>query len=92
MYQIQPYTYSQASKLGVRVVPSIDESKKIDVFDWTGNYICSVGARGYADYPTYIKLYGKKYADERRRLYKIRHRNDRKRVGSAGYYADKLLW
>ena len=34
----------------------------------------------------------KKYADERRRLYKIRHKNDRNKRGTNGYYADKLLW
>ena len=54
--------------------------------------VASVGAIGYGDYPTYIKTKGKKYADERRRLYKIRHSSNRKKVGSNGYYADKLLW
>jgi hypothetical protein len=44
------------------------------------------------DYPSYIKANGKEYADERRRLYKIRHDADRKIRGSDGYYADKLLW
>jgi len=35
---------------------------------------------------------GKEYADERRRLYKMRHEKDRNKVGSPGFYADKLLW
>lgn len=92
MYQIQPYSHSQASKLGVKIASSKNESKKIDVYDWNGNFICSVGAKGYSDYPTYLKTRGKAYADNRRRLYKIRHQNDRHKVGLAGYYADKLLW
>jgi hypothetical protein len=51
-----------------------------------------VGALGYSDYPTYMKKMGKKYADERRRLYKIRHKKDRLKKGTNGWYADQLLW
>lgn len=90
-YKIKPYTKAQARKLGVQVKPSKVRGKKIDVFK-NGKKIVSVGAIGYNDYPTYIQKKGKKYADERRRLYKIRHNKDRKIRGSAGYYADKLLW
>jgi hypothetical protein len=90
-YKIKPYTKAQARKLGVQVKPSKVKGKKIDVFK-NGKKIVSVGAIGYNDYPTYIQKKGKKYADERRRLYKIRHNKDRKIRGSAGYYADKLLW
>ena len=91
MYKIKRYTYNQAKKLGVQVKPSKLKGKKIDVFK-NGKKVASVGARGYNDYPTYIQKKGKKYADERRRLYKIRHKNDRTKRGTAGYYADKLLW
>ena len=90
-YKIKPYTKAQARKLGVQVKPSKVKGKKIDVFK-NGKKIVSVGAIVYNDYPTYIQKKGKKYADERRRLYKIRHNKDRKIRGSAGYYADKLLW
>ena len=90
-YKIKPYTKAQARKLGVQVKPSKVKGKKIDVFK-NGKKIVSVGAIGYNDYPTYIQKKGKKYADERRRLYKIRHNKDRKIRGSAGYFADKLLW
>jgi len=91
-YEIQPYTYKQAKKLGVRVVPSLFTNKKIDVLDWNYNFICSVGASGYGDYPTYIETRGKEYADKRRMLYKKRHEKDRHIMGSKGYYADNLLW
>ena len=92
MYQIQPYSYSQASKLEVKITPSKKATKKIDVYDRLGKFICSVGAKGYSDYPTYLKTRGQVYADERRRLYKMRHQYNRHKVGSAGYYADNLLW
>jgi hypothetical protein len=90
-YSITNYTKAQAKKLGVVVKPSSVKGKKIDVFK-NGEKISSVGALGYSDYPTYIKTKGKTYADERRRLYKIRHAKDRNVRGSDGYYADKLLW
>lgn len=90
-YSITNYTKQQAKKLGVVVKPSSVKGKKIDVFK-NGEKIASVGAIGYLDYPTYIKTKGKTYADERRRLYKIRHSKDRSVKGSDGYYADKLLW
>lgn len=90
-YSITNYTKQQAKKLGVVVKPSLVKGKKIDVFKG-GAKIASVGAIGYSDYPTYIKTKGKAYADERRRLYKIRHSKDRNVKGSDGYYADKLLW
>jgi hypothetical protein len=47
---------------------------------------------GYNDYPTFIRKKGIEYADVRRRLYKMRHEKDRHERGTAGYYADKLLW
>ena len=90
-YSVTSYTKKQAKKIGVEVKPSKVKGKKIDVFK-KGKKVASVGAIGYGDYPTFIKSKGKKYADERRRLYKIRHQSNRTKVGSNGYYADKLLW
>lgn len=92
MYQITPYTYKQSRKLKVTVKPSTNKTKKIDVYNRKGHKVASVGAYGMMDYPTYIKHEGKKYAQTRRRLYKIRHNKDRKEKGTAGWYADKLLW
>ena len=91
-YYITPYTKRQATKLGVVVKSSKTKGKKIDVFDKSGKKLASVGAIGYNDYPTFMRKKGKAYADERRRLYKIRHRKDRSQSGTPGYYADKLLW
>jgi len=92
MYIITTYTKNQAKKLNVIVLPSEKKNKKIDVYDVYGNFIVSIGDINYLDYPNYTKLYGKKIADERKRLYKIRHKKDRLVKGTAGYYADQLLW
>jgi len=91
-YKITPYSYQQAKKLGVKIAPSKNPKKKIDVFDWNNQYILSIGAKGYKDYPTYLDEKGKDYADNRRRLYKIRHERNRHKLGTPAYYADQLLW
>jgi hypothetical protein len=92
-YKILPYTEKQAKKLGVKVLPSLRPNKKIDVFneEFT-ELLASVGARGYKDFPTYTKEKGLEYAKKRQALYKKRHEKDRNIKGSAGWYADKLLW
>ena len=90
-YKITSYTYKQARKYGVDVVPSKNKTKKVDVIK-NGKVIASVGAKGMNDFPTYMKKCGKTYAKTRRRLYKIRHNNDRKTRGTRGWWADKLLW
>ena len=95
-YKITSYTKSKARKIGVEVKPSKIKGKKIDVFK-KGVKVASVGAVGYNDYPTYMELerkgkVEKGTADKRRKLYKIRHKNDRSIKNSNGYYADKLLW
>ena len=71
-YKIKRHTYTQAKKIGVTVKPSTVKGKKIDVFK-NGKKVASVGALGYGDFPTFKQTKGKKYADERIRLYKIRH-------------------
>lgn len=95
-YKITPYTLNQAKRLGVKVKPSRTKGKKIDVFK-DGRKVASVGALGYADYPTFMGmersgLIPKGTAAIRRKAYKSRHSKDRKVRGSAGFYADQLLW
>jgi len=90
-YTITEYTKKQAKKIGVTVKRSTNKTKKIDVYK-KDKKIASVGALGMNDYPTYMKLRGKPYANTRRRLYKIRHTKDRKQRWSRGWLADKLLW
>jgi len=92
MYKITLYTRKKANKLNVIVLPSEKRNKKIDVYDFYGNLLASIGDPNYLDYPSYLKYCGKKIAEERRKAYKIRHEKDRHIKGSAGYYADQLLW
>jgi len=90
-YSITNYSKQQAKKLGVELRQSSNPKKKIDVYK-KYEKVASIGAIEYQDYPTFMKTMGKNYADERRRLYKIRHNKTRKIVGSNSYWADKILW
>jgi len=92
MYDILPYSYKQAKKIGVKIYPSTNLKKKIDIFDLDNNFICSIGDVQYLDYPYYLKLYDKKYADERRRLYHIRHHKDINKEYSKGWFSYYILW
>ena len=92
MYNITKYSYDRAKELGVIIEPSHRADKKIDIYYPSGHFICSIGARGYDDFPTYMKEYGSAYANERRRLYKIRHNKTRHIVGSKSWFADQILW
>ena len=91
MYAITKYTYKKAKRLGLRVKPSSNKTKKIDVYK-QDKKIASVGAYGINDYPTYIQKRGAKYAKTRRRLYRQRHEKDRHIKWSRGWLADQLLW
>ena len=90
-YEIKPRQRTAAKKINVEIKPSTRKNKKIDVFK-DNKKIASIGGVGYSDYATYIQDKGKDFADERKRLYKIRHNKTRKKVGSNSYYADQILW
>ena len=93
MYKILPYSYNQAKKLNVIIKPSIKQNKKIDVYDLNNNnYLASIGSINHYDYPYYIKIKGKSYADKRRQLYKKRFEKSRHIKNTPSYYADKILW
>ena len=96
-YDIKPRTYKIAEKLGVKIYPSDNPKYKLEIYDANGQFITYSGDANYKDYPTYLEMekkgeVPKGYADKRRKLYKIRHQKDRSVKGSAGWYADKLLW
>jgi hypothetical protein len=88
MYKIKDYSYKKAKQLGVEIKPSKIKNKKIDVIK-QGKVIASIGDKNYKDYPTYIQEKGLSYANERRRLYNIRHKNNK---GIVGKYAKEILW
>jgi predicted Zn-dependent protease len=91
MYTITRYSYQKAKELNVTIKPSKNKTKKIDVYK-NGELVASIGAIGYKDYPTYIKEYGLEYANKRRQLYRIRHKNDLTNKSGNGYWANKILW
>jgi len=88
MYNILPYSYNKAKNLGVTIIPSTKQYKKIDVIK-NDKIIASIGDIRYDDYPTYLRKEGVTKANERRRLYHIRHKDNK---GLAGYYAKNILW
>jgi hypothetical protein len=92
MYKITARQRLKAQLYGVKIKPSTNKKKKIDVFDLSGNKIAEIGAAGYMDYEMYIKTKGKAFAEERRRLYKIRHKDNRNKIGTPGFFADRILW
>jgi hypothetical protein len=91
MYKITNRQRINAQSLGVTIKPSTNKSKKIDVFN-NGKKIASIGAMGYKDFDIHLKESGRAYAEERRRLYQIRHKDNRNKKGTPGYYADRILW
>ena len=90
-YKITKYSYQQAKKLNVEIKISTNKKKKIDVFKGDKK-IASIGDMNYVnnDYPTFIKTKGLSYANERRKLYKQRHKKDLN--SKNGYFANKILW
>lgn len=92
MYDLTEYTINQAKKLGVLVAPSKNPKFKIDVYNLKGEYLTSGGDPKYGDFPHYLETHGKAFADERRRLYYIRHRKEIENENSRGYLIAKLLW
>jgi len=88
-YKITNYSYKKAKELNVEIKPSKKKNKKLDVYK-NNVLIATVGDVRYMDYPTYIDKEGIQYANERRKLYKNRHRKDLNKGN--GYYANKLLW
>jgi hypothetical protein len=92
MYQIKPIHIAKAKALGVRIAPSTDRKKKLDIYDYHHNFICSIGDISFGDYETYKKSHGIDYASSRRALYKARHEATRHKLGSPSYYSWKILW
>ena len=91
MYRITEYSKQQAQKLNVDIRPSTKKHKKIDVYK-NNKLVASIGDTRYLDYPNYVKLNGIAYAERKRSLYKQRHKTDRQKKNSPGFYADSILW
>ena len=89
MYHITKYSYDQAKKLNVEIKPSSNKKKKIDVFK-NDKKIASIGAIGYDDFPNFVIKKGLEYANQKKKLYKLRHKKDLN--SKNGFYANKILW
>ena len=88
MYTIKPYHRKKAKELGVQIKPSTRGNFKLDVYK-DDRLLASIGDRRYADYILHLEDHGKEYADERRRLYMLRHKKDKSLRGLLAMY---LLW
>jgi hypothetical protein len=92
MYRIKQYSYNQAKLLGVQIFPSDNLKYKIEVYDKNGKFLFYIGDNKYSDYPTYLETHGREYAENRRRLYKLRHNKEANKKGSRGFYSYHILW
>jgi hypothetical protein len=90
-YKIKQYSYDQAAKLGVTIKPSTKKGKKIDVFKGDDK-VASIGALGMKDFPTYTQEKGLDFAQNRRRLYRLRHKDELNATNTPGFYASRILW
>jgi hypothetical protein len=95
VYKILPYSIKKANQYNLELRPSQKKRYKIDVY-YLNNYLDSIGQANAGDYPTYMeyeknKLVPKGYADERRRLYYIRHEKDYKEF-SRDWLSKLILW
>jgi hypothetical protein len=90
-YLITSRQKRNAKRLGVKILPSNNKSKKLSVYK-DGVKVADIGDIAYWDYDHYINAYGRSYANERQRLYKLRHNKYRHIKGSPAYYADQILW
>jgi hypothetical protein len=94
-YRITNYSRKQAKRLNVTIRRSTNPKKKLDVFRTENNKtikIASIGAKGYGDFPTFMRTEGMKSARKHRKEYKRRHEKDRHKIDSPGFYADQILW
>ena len=87
MYEISPRTYKIARQYNLDIFPSSRRFKKVDVFK-DGKYIASIGDSRFKDFHIYLKEQGEAYANERARLYYLRHKN----VSVREQLAKLLLW
>ena len=91
MYKITDYSKNRAKMLGVEIKPSGNKKKKIDVYK-NNIKIASIGSLANLDYPTHILQNGLPYANQRRKLYRIRHKKDINNKSGNGYWASEILW
>ena len=76
---------ANAAKINVKVKPSKNKNKKLDVFDKDGKKLASIGSKYYYDYTiTQDK--------KKQKSYLARFAKTRVKVGTPSYFAWKILW
>lgn len=95
MYHITTEIRRRAKALGIEVKPSKNPNKKLDAYKG-GVFQASFGQAGAKDFHLWKKAKGQAYAEERRRLYHLRHKNEGAKVRdgklTASYLAKMILW
>ena len=91
MYKITDYSKNRAKMLGVEIKPSKNKNKKIDVYK-NGDKIASIGSIKNLDFPNHILKNGLEYANQKKKLYRLRHKNDINNKSGNGYWANNILW
>lgn len=89
---IKPIHLRNAERLGVNIKPSYNRKKKLDIYDFHNQYICSIGDINFADYESYIRTHGRDYANFRKRMFETRHNKTRHILGTPAYYSWQILW
>jgi hypothetical protein len=92
MYSISKKQYDLAKELGVIIKPSQRKNKKIDIYGMDNEYHTSIGDIRFLDYFSYFETHGKDFANNRRRLYLLRHKKELLSIGSRGWFSAILLW
>lgn len=96
VYTITREIQERANKLNIIVKPSTRKGKKLDAYTKAGEYIASFGDINYPDYHIWLRTKGKEYAEERRRLYHIRHKDEapKSKEGklTPSYLSKRILW
>jgi hypothetical protein len=90
-YRILKRSYDNAKKLGVDIKVAKNKDKKLDVFK-NGKKISTIGDSNYLDYPSYIQQKGIDYANVRKKIYRVRHKDDINVKNTPGYFSSKILW
>jgi len=75
---------ANAKKIGVEIKVSTRKGKKLDVFK-DDKKVASIGDITMSDFLQHND-------DQRKKNYKSRFQKTRTKVGTASYYADKILW
>ena len=91
-YIITQYSYDKAKQLNLIIKQSKNKGKKIDVYTINNEFLHSIGDIRYNDHQSYLSTYNKQYADERKRLYHIRHQKGINIINSKQYLSANLLW